>query len=324
MKKVALTVVILLLAVSQTVRADTKASTTPNTTQENDKKKEEEKKEEEKVKKKKKKIRRTVILQSSSYARYDRLSWGHTLFINLGDSYYFNTTEIDGVAASGIEVVEQPIASNCSYQAPYVFCSTTKPFAGKFRIKVNYPDRDSAWMDLVVQAADTVEMQFTMLQSMEPGKFSDGSYRIHGNLSVVSNPAYYGDFWSSGLDQAFGKEGLFYSVRTHYNSLGTETFVPLPESQDPSEYCEVGITSKISVIVRPGMQDTFLQGARCYVSKKKLVKSFTYQPGMPSFEIEWKKPGKCKVVVMYGRTTLKYKFKIVNREKQDPWPTGVW
>ena len=40
----------------------------------------------------------------------------------------------------------------------------------------------------------------------------------------------------------------------------------------------------------------------------------------PSFEIEWKKPGKCKVVVMYGRTTLKYKFKIVNREKQEPWP----
>lgn len=287
--------------------------------------KESEKEQEEaKVKKKKRKIKRTPILQSSNYAMYDRLSWGNTLFINLGNSYYFDTTEADGVIASGIEVVTQPPLSSCSYQAPYVYCSTVKPFGGKFRIKVNYPDRDSAWMDFVVNAIDGVEMQFTMLQSMTPARFVDGSYRIHGNLSVVSNPVYYGDFWASGLDNAFKKEGLFQQVSVHDKNLGTETFVPLAESQDASEYCEVGITSKISVIVRPNSQDTFLQGAQCYVSKKKLVKSFTYKPGMQSFEIEWKKPGKCKVVILYGKTTLKYKFKIVNREKQEPWPTGVW
>lgn len=317
MKRAMVIVIAALLVLGQVSVA---AETTTTTTEDEAAREQEEAK----VKKKKKKLGRTEILQSSGYARYNRLSWGHTLFINLGNSYYFDTTEIDGTIASDIEIVKQPPASSCSYAAPYVYCSTVEPFAGKFRIKVNYPDRDSAWMDLVVNPIDTVEMQFTMLQSMDPARFVDGSYRIHGNLSVVSNPSYYSDFWDSGLDQAFRNDGLFQQVTVHDKNLGTETFIPLPEEQDSSEFCEVGITSKISVIVRPGVQDPFIQGAQCYVSKKKLVKSFTYQAGMPSFEIEWKKAGKCKIVIMYGKTILKYKFKIVNREKQEPWPTGVW
>lgn len=271
-----------------------------------------------KAKVKKRKIKRTKILTASGYAQYNRLPWGHTSYVNTGGTYFWDTSKIDGDAGVSISVIKNTVVGGTiSWQSPYVVTSSTM-FGGRMLVQVTFASGDVEYMDLIVSDPESGEptMEFTILQRLKPAAFMDGAYQDASTQWCSFKPSYFSDYVSSGKG--------FSVVKIFDTDQATETWQPIPEELDPSEFCEVGIDTRISVIPKGQGYDTFLQGAQCYVSKKRIVQSFSYRAGSPSFDITWKKPGKCKIVIMYGDKIRKFKFKVIDKVKNDPWPISSW
>lgn len=255
-----------------------------------------------KKKKKKSRIKRTKILKMSDYAEYNRLPDAHTLFINNGYPYYFNTTKVTGEFASSIDVLYNSVLYGEAYlQGPKLTITSSFMFGGRMRIRVNYPVSECEYVELHLGHKDlTPMMEFTLLQhrevlAVDPGlSYDDAEEGAYRGLPVYADP-----------------------------NTRIDTYIP-----EEGDVMVIGVNSQLSIIPFWGDFDTFAQNTECYFSRKKYVKSFTYVPGTPSFELRFKKPGKGYVVLTYFfpkadggwvTETHKYKFIIVAGDKNDPY-----
>ncbi len=256
-------------------------------------------------KKKKNKIKRTKILKASDYAVYDRLPDGHTLFINNGYPYYFDTTKITGEIARSITILYNSVLyGDATLSGKYLLITSGFMFGGRMRIQVNYATSECKFVELRLGHKDlTPMMEFTMLKHrdvlcLDPNlSYDDASDGSYTGLPVYADP-----------------------------DTRIDTYIP-----NESDVMEISVDTQLSIIPFFGDFDTFAQNTECYFSRKKYVKSFDYKPGTPSFELRFKKKGKGYVVLTYFfpkagggwvTETHKYKFIIIDEHKETPYIGG--